>query len=113
MTHARPAGTRRPRGPRPAGGWPRRPRPGRRGEPRSCCTRTGPGRRACAGARAGARALRAQAPALEFVVDGRRAIVRVVDRETGEVLREIPPREAIAASRAIEHMQGLLIRLKA
>ncbi|MCX7961784.1 MAG: flagellar protein FlaG [Burkholderiales bacterium] len=58
-------------------------------------------------------ALRAQAPALEFVVDGRRSVVRVVDRETGEVLREIPPREAIAASRAIEHMQGLLIRLKA
>lgn len=58
-------------------------------------------------------ALGAQAPQVEFVVDGGRAIVRVVDRETGEVLRQIPAPEVIAASRAIEQLQGLLIRLKA
>jgi flagellar protein FlaG len=59
------------------------------------------------------RTLRAQAPALEFVLDGDRAIVKVVDRETGEVLRQIPAPEAIAAGRALEHMQGILLRLKA
>lgn len=59
------------------------------------------------------REMQSQAPALEFVLDGERAIVRVVDRETGEVLRQIPAEEAIAASRALARLQGLLIRLKA
>jgi len=59
------------------------------------------------------RALRLQAPALEFVMDGDRAIVKVVDRETGEVLRQIPAAEAIAAADALERVHGILLRLKA
>lgn len=59
------------------------------------------------------RALRQQAPALEFVLEGDRAIVKVVDRETGEVLRQIPAPEAIAAADALERMQGILLRLRA
>lgn len=51
--------------------------------------------------------------ALEFVVDGQRTIVKVVDKETNTVLRQMPSPEAIAISRALERMQGILIRLKA
>ncbi len=58
--------------------------------------------------------LRSQASgALEFVVDGDRTIVKVIDRQTRAVLRQIPAPEMIAIGRALERMQGILIRLKA
>jgi flagellar protein FlaG len=53
------------------------------------------------------------AGALEFVVDGDRTIVRVVDKQTNTVLRQVPAPEMIAVGRALERMQGILIRLKA
>jgi flagellar protein FlaG len=56
-----------------------------------------------------------QAGALEFIVDEvrGRTIVRVVDKETKAVVRQIPAPEMLAIRRSLERMQGILIRLKA
>jgi len=40
-------------------------------------------------------------------------IVRVVDSETDQVIRQIPSEEAIAISQSIERLQGLLLHQKA
>jgi flagellar protein FlaG len=42
---------------------------------------------------------------LQFSVDERsgKAVVRVVDSETGETIRQIPPEEVLAISRALTH----------
>ncbi len=40
-------------------------------------------------------------------------IVQVIDRSSKEVLRQIPSKEAIAISQAIDRLQGLLVRDKA
>ncbi|MBI5862704.1 MAG: flagellar protein FlaG [Rhodocyclales bacterium] len=53
---------------------------------------------------------------LEFSVDDatKRVIVKVVDTETGELIRQIPSEETLAISRAIGEVQrGLLLRQKA
>jgi flagellar protein FlaG len=51
---------------------------------------------------------------LEFSVDeGGEMVVRVIDRGTNEVLRQIPSREMLAIARALDRMQGLLIRERA
>lgn len=52
---------------------------------------------------------------LRFSVDDDtgKTIVRVVDSVTKEVIRQIPSEELLAIARAIDRMQGLLIRQKA
>jgi len=52
---------------------------------------------------------------IEFSVDpdSNRVIVRVVDRETKEVLRQMPSQEALDIAKALDRTQGLLIKLKA
>jgi flagellar protein FlaG len=40
-------------------------------------------------------------------------IVRVVDTETEQVIRQIPSEEALAISQSIERLQGMLVHLKA
>lgn len=53
---------------------------------------------------------------LEFTVDSdtKKSIVKLVDTETGEVIRQFPSEEALAISRAIDHIQqGLLLKQKA
>lgn len=53
---------------------------------------------------------------LEFTVDSdtHKSIVKLVDTETGEVIRQFPSEEALAISRAIDHIQqGLLLKQKA
>ena len=40
-------------------------------------------------------------------------VVRVVDTQTNEVLRQIPNEDAIAIARALDRLQGLFIRVKA
>jgi flagellar protein FlaG len=52
---------------------------------------------------------------LEFAVDGTtgETVVRVVDRDTHEVVRQIPSREMLAIARALDRVQGLLIQAKA
>jgi len=63
-----------------------------------------------------AEALAAIAPhagSLEFVVDDGNTIVRVVDRETKQLVRQIPSEEMVAIRRALERAEGILIRSKA
>lgn len=53
---------------------------------------------------------------LEFTIDEdtKKSIVKLVDTETGEVIRQFPSEETIAISKAIESMQqGMLLRQKA
>ena len=53
---------------------------------------------------------------LEFTIDTdtRKSVVKLVDTETGDVIRQFPSEEAIAISKAIERIQqGLLLRQKA
>ncbi len=53
------------------------------------------------------------AGALEFEVDQGHTIVRVVDRETKQLVRQIPSEEMVEIRRALERAQGILIRSKA
>jgi len=52
---------------------------------------------------------------LEFSLDDAsgRTVVKVVDTETEEVLRQFPSEEMLAISKSIDRMQGLLINRKA
>ncbi|EEG06987.1 flagellar protein FlaG [Pseudogulbenkiania ferrooxidans] len=52
---------------------------------------------------------------LEFSVDKDTdiSVVKVVDKETQKVIRQIPSEEAISISKAIEDFKGLLIKDKA
>ncbi|MCP1314803.1 MULTISPECIES: flagellar protein FlaG [unclassified Halomonas] len=52
---------------------------------------------------------------LEFDVsdESSRIIARVIDRETGDVIRQIPGEEVLAVARRIEEMQSGLISIEA
>lgn len=52
---------------------------------------------------------------LDFSVDQStgKAIVRITDRETGELIRQIPSEEMMEIARSLDRMQGLLLRQKA
>ena len=52
---------------------------------------------------------------LEFSVDAdsNRTIVKVVDQQTKEVIRQMPTAEALEIAKALDRVQGLLIRQKA
>jgi flagellar protein FlaG len=53
---------------------------------------------------------------LQFSIDeaSNRTVIKVVDTQTGDVIREIPSKEALAISQAIERMQqGMLLKQKA
>lgn len=60
-------------------------------------------------------AMRAQAQGVEFSVDAEseKMVVKVIDQETKEVLRQMPSEEALAIAKALDRAQGLLIRQKA
>lgn len=61
-------------------------------------------------------AVNAMAQNLQFSVDKEtgKTIVKVVDANTDQVIRQIPPEEILAIAKAIDTMQhGLLIRQKA
>ncbi|MCL2075337.1 MAG: flagellar protein FlaG [Betaproteobacteria bacterium] len=45
--------------------------------------------------------------------DTGRLIVKVVDNETQEVIKQIPSEEAVKLARSLEQLQGLLVRQKA
>jgi flagellar protein FlaG len=51
----------------------------------------------------------------EFDEDAQRVIVRLIDTRTREVLRQIPPEEALAIARALQHdpAAGALLRAQA
>jgi len=62
------------------------------------------------------KALRQSSKNLEFSVDegSRRQIVKVVDTETGDVIRQFPSEEMLAISRSIDMIQqGLLFKQEA
>jgi len=61
------------------------------------------------------RQLKDAAQSIRFSVDSGsgKTIVRVVDSETGDVIRQIPSEEVLAISRSIERMQGVLLHQKA
>lgn len=52
---------------------------------------------------------------LEFSIDKEtgKSVVRVIDTETHQVLRQIPEEEMLAIARALDRLQGLLIKQKA
>lgn len=53
---------------------------------------------------------------LEFTVDAdtRKPVVKLVDTETGDIIRQIPSEEALAISRAIDQFQqGMLLKQEA
>lgn len=45
--------------------------------------------------------------------DSNRTIIKIVDQQTKEVLRQIPSAEALAIAKALDQAQGLLIKQKA
>ncbi len=52
---------------------------------------------------------------LQFTVDGDtgKTVIRVVDSDTNEVIRQIPGEEILAIARAVDRLQGLLLKGKA
>lgn len=52
---------------------------------------------------------------LEFMIDSdsKRTIVKVIDQRTQEVIRQMPSAEALEIAKALDRVQGLLIRQKA
>lgn len=62
-----------------------------------------------------AKVVQAKASTLEFSIDKETdlTVVKVVDTQTQEVIRQIPAEEIIEIARAIDKLQGLLVRQKA
>lgn len=52
---------------------------------------------------------------LQFSIDedSKDIVVKVIDQNTNEVVRQIPSKEALQIAKSIDKMQGLLIRQKA
>ena len=61
------------------------------------------------------KALQDQSQTLEFTIDSdsNRTIVKVVDQNTKEVLRQIPTEETLEIAKALDQLKGLIIRQKA
>jgi flagellar protein FlaG len=55
------------------------------------------------------------AQAIQFAIDDEsgRTVVKVIDTETRQVLRQVPSEEAIGISRVLDRLRGLLIQEKA
>ncbi len=61
------------------------------------------------------KAVREQSLSLQFELDtdSGRPLVKIVDLQTKEVLRQIPTEEAVSISKALDKMSGLLIKQQA
>jgi len=59
--------------------------------------------------------LRSSSSNLQFTVDGDTSdvVVRIVDSQTKEVIRQIPSEEMLAISKSLDQMSGLLLKQKA
>ena len=59
--------------------------------------------------------LKSSSAGIEFQVDNQsdRVIVRVVDSETRQLIRQVPTEEMVAISHALDRMTGLLLAQKA
>lgn len=60
-------------------------------------------------------AIPSKASSLQFSVDDQtgQTLVRVVDTETGELIRQIPSEEMVELARALDKMQGMLLKQRA
>ncbi|WP_323846722.1 flagellar protein FlaG [Microbulbifer magnicolonia] len=58
-------------------------------------------------------ALRNYGVQFETSEDSGRVIIRLVDRESGELIRQIPPEEALNAAQRLEEVRGRLLSLEA
>lgn len=61
------------------------------------------------------KAMRQINSALEFSIDNetKATVVRVIDSSTGVTIKQFPSEEALAITRAVDKMQGMLLRQKA
>ncbi len=59
--------------------------------------------------------LKSSSANVEFVVDGqsRQVVVRIVDSETKQLIRQMPSEEMLAISHALDRVTGLLLAQKA
>lgn len=57
-------------------------------------------------------ALKDRTPGLEFSIDSAsdRAVVKVIDKDTHEVIRQMPSREAMEIAQALDKLQSLMAR---
>jgi flagellar protein FlaG len=60
-------------------------------------------------------AMKALSQGLEFSVDQdvHKVVVKVVDQQTGDVIRQMPTKEALEIAKALDRVQGLLVKQKA
>ena len=60
-------------------------------------------------------AMQTKASSLSFSLDQQTGgtIVRVVDTETGDLIRQIPSKELVEIARALDKMQGMLLKQSA
>jgi flagellar protein FlaG len=60
-------------------------------------------------------ALQDRSPGLEFTIDrdSDRSVVKVVDKATQEVIRQMPSREAIDIARALDKLQSVMFKASA
>jgi len=61
------------------------------------------------------KSLNAGGQGVEFSIDddSKRLVVKVVDKDTHEVLRQMPSREALEIAKALDRAQGMLIKQEA
>jgi flagellar protein FlaG len=61
------------------------------------------------------RVVQPMAQNLQFSIDKTtgKTVVKIIDTSTNEVIRQIPSEEILAIARALDHLQGLLLRSKA
>lgn len=61
------------------------------------------------------KAVQHSASNLQFSVDKDtgKTIIRVTDRESGELIRQIPSQELVDIAKSIDKMQGMLLKQKA
>jgi flagellar protein FlaG len=62
-----------------------------------------------------ARIVQPKASNLDFAIDkdSGKTIVRITDRQTGEMIRQIPSEEMVDLARNLDRMQGMLMKQKA
>lgn len=60
-------------------------------------------------------AMQSMSSNLEFSIDedSEQPVVRVIDSQTGDLIRQIPSKEALEISKALDKVQGLLVRQQA
>ena len=56
-----------------------------------------------------------QSTSIEFSIDPQHGttIVKVVDKTTGQLIRQMPSEEMVALAKALDHLKGMLISRKA